>query len=180
MALQRKHRTAVTLLELTIVLLVLGLITAVTAPRFGQTMRAMQSRAVAMQIAAHLNYARQTAINQGRAASLTFNPAGDGYSSVNLVLPGHVDKSLQIDLHQAYDQSVSALADFQSANASGTTTILFDLEGVPFVGPAPMLSGTITVAAPGTPTQYITVSPGTGIVKIDETARSTSQNGGSN
>jgi prepilin-type N-terminal cleavage/methylation domain-containing protein len=159
-------RRAVTLLELTIVLLVLGLVSAIAAPRFGQSMRGMHSRAIAMQIAAHLSHARRTAINQGRSTTLTFAQTGAGYASTDVEFPGRVGANLQVDLHDTYDQSVGVQADFDGVNNADSLSIMFDLEGVPFVNSTAMQSGLITVSAPGTPTQYIRVAPGTGQIDL--------------
>ncbi|MGB7346805.1 MAG: GspH/FimT family pseudopilin [Pirellulaceae bacterium] len=182
MASIRKNRIAVTLLELAIVLLVIGLMAAVAAPRFGQAMRGVQSRAVAIQIAAHLNYVRRTAINQGQTTTLTFAATGSGYTSTDVTFPDRVEEKLRVNLREMFDPSVSAIADFDSATQIDASTITFDPEGVPHVGTSAMHGGMITVSSPGAPSQYLVIAAGTGTVTIYSAAEmqsaSVSQSGG--
>ena len=169
-ALRSNHRPvsrrAVTLLELTIVLLALGLVSAIAAPRFSQSMQSMHCRAIAVQIAAHLNHARHTAINQGRSATLTFAQVGAGYTSTDVDFPGRAGVNLSVNLHEMYDQSVSVQADFDGIVEANSTSITFDLEGVPHVHSTALQSGLITISAPGTANQFISIAPGTGQIDL--------------
>lgn len=160
------NRRAVTLLELSIVLLILGLVAAVAAPRFSQSMRSVQGRAAAIQVAAHLDYARRTAIHQGRSTSLTFATDGSGYSSLDVNFPGRVEEKLHVSLHDMFDRSISASATFDSAVRNNAATIRFDLEGVPHVGSSPLVNGTIEVFSPGNRSQVIVIASGNGKLTV--------------
>ncbi|QDT13599.1 pilus assembly FimT family protein [Planctomycetes bacterium K23_9] len=179
----RHHRSAVTLLEVSIVLLIVGLTAAVAVPRFNLTMRGIHSRAAAIQIAADIDYVRRTAINRGRSATLTFSPNGQGYASDDVDFPDRVGRKLRVDLAETFDSAVFANAQFDGIVVLDSQSITFDLEGTPHVGSSKLQTGLIVISSAGTATEYIQIDAGTGTVHIysegDDLANATGGGAGS-
>lgn len=131
-------RRGMNLLEITIVLLVVGIMAAVVSPRFTHSVRASQLKAARMQTRATIDYVRRVAINEGRTTTITFDTLNDTITSPNVEAPGFVGTMISLDIHADFDDSIELLADFD-----GATTLSFDFEGVPWVGNTKMQSGTI-------------------------------------
>ena len=92
----RKLRPAFSLTELTIVVLILGILAAVAAPRFSDSVRGSRLRAAANQIAGHVEYIRRVAINEARSASIAVNETDDRYWSTNVDFPDRLGHSIHV------------------------------------------------------------------------------------
>lgn len=158
---KRTRRSAMTLLEVTIVLLVVGLLSAVAAPKFAATVRGSQVRAAAIQLGGHVTYLRRVAISEGRNSTLTISEANDLYSSADVDFPERIGAKILVRLKETFDSSLELTADFD-----GAKFMTFDLEGVPHVGITPMVSGMIKISSPGVESYYIVIAPGTGYVSV--------------
>lgn len=158
---KRTHRSAMTLLEVTIVLLVVGLLSAVAAPKFSAAVRGSQVRAAAIQLGGHVSYLRRVAINEGRNSTLAISEANDLYSSADVDFPERIGTKILVRLKEAFDSSLELTADFD-----GAKFMTFDLEGVPHVGITPMISGTIKISSPGVESYHIVIAAGTGYVTV--------------
>ncbi|MGI9470463.1 MAG: GspH/FimT family pseudopilin [Rubripirellula sp.] len=149
------RRRAMSLIEVTIVVMLMGLLAAIAAPRFSLTLRAMQLDAATQQLVAHLRYVRQVAINEGRTTSISFDNLNDTYSC-DVDSPAIPGEPLSVDVASDYSESLSLNANFDSS-----TTLSFDFEGVPHVGSDLMLDGEIVLSTNGN-TFTIVIAPGTG------------------
>ncbi|NNE00248.1 MAG: prepilin-type N-terminal cleavage/methylation domain-containing protein [Pirellulaceae bacterium] len=157
----RLRRSAMTLLEVTIVMLILALLASVAVPRFSDTMRATQVRAAAIQVAAHIDYVRRIAINQSHLTVFLCNEERDQYGSPNVDFPNRIGTRLLVNVQETFDPSLQLVADFD-----GTDGVWFDIEGVPRVGAALMQDGSVTITAPGSMTYHVMVAAGTGKTTI--------------
>ena len=153
-------RNALSLIELTIVILILGIVSAVAAPRLGDSVRGSRLRAAANQIAGHVDYIRRVAVNEGRSASLVVNPVTDRYRSTNVDFPDQVGNLIRVGIKSVFDDEFELTADFDSQNA-----MTFDFEGVPRVGGTPMQSGTISIGYGGE-FYDIVIAPGLGTTTV--------------
>jgi Tfp pilus assembly protein FimT len=75
--LRTRQRQGFTLADLMITVLILGILSAVTAPKMMNTMGRLQVEAAAKHVAADLRYARQLAKVHGTNQSVTFTPASN-------------------------------------------------------------------------------------------------------
>ena len=153
-------RSAMSFLELIIVILVVGVMAAVATPRFDATMRASHVRAAAIQIAGHIRYVRRIAINEGRSTAFALDDANRSYSS-DVDFPSRIDFPIDVDLKDDFDGSIAI-----RSNLDGQHELTFDLEGVPHVLGTPLLSGTILISSPGVTAYRISIAPGTGETTI--------------
>lgn len=151
------RRRAVTALDLTISVLIMGLMAAVALPRFAASLDAMRVRAAAQQIAADMNRARATAIRQSETCTASFTNSPAAYTLVGVKA-----------LNGAATYREVTLADFGfsgslTASFDGATELKWNLHGQPVVGETldPLVAGSVIVAGGGT-SQTVTIDPDTG------------------
>ena len=135
------NRRAFSLIEVTLVILLLGIIAAVSTPRFASTLRVMRMKAAAQQLAAHVEYIRRVAANEGRSTTLVCDNTLSTYSS-NVDFPERIGETISVSIAETFDESISLVADFDSQ-----TSMTFDYEGTPHVGGVPLVNGTVTLSA---------------------------------
>lgn len=139
------------------VILILGLMAAIGAPRFSDHVRAVRLEAAARQFAAHIDYVRRVAINEGREADLSCSSTF--YQSSNVDFPERLGERILVPMSD-YDPAITLTADFD-----GQSRIVFDFEGVPHSGAAPLLAGSVTMTTGGD-TFVIRVAAGTGRTNV--------------
>jgi prepilin-type N-terminal cleavage/methylation domain-containing protein len=154
------HRCAMSLIEVTLVILVMGILAAVAAPRFADSVRAIRLEAAARQLAAHIDYVRGVALNEGRTATLVFDNVRHTYASESVDFPQRTGELLQVSMPLDYDPTFTLEADFDSQS-----TLSFDFEGVPHAGASPLKVGRIVLGSGGE-TFAVVVSPGTGATRV--------------
>jgi prepilin-type N-terminal cleavage/methylation domain-containing protein len=152
------QRNAMTLIEVTIVILVLGIVAAVSVPRISLGVQTAQLRTAVAGVESHLAFARATAMNRSRSVTVTFDNANEIYSSTQISFPEKPDTMLSVDLRSSYDPSMNLDASFD-----GLTAITFDPEGMPLRGTSPLVNGTVHISAGGV-IYRIEIKPGLGIV----------------
>ena len=157
----RRHRSAISLLEVTIVMLVLGIMAAVTTPRFTSAVQSSQAHAAAIQVASHINYVRRVARSEGRTTTLRFEPSQGAYASTTVDFPDRAGERLDVDLKATYDSSL-----ILSCDLDGATAMTFDLEGIPHVGAQWLQKGVVTITV-GNSTQYVVIASGAGIADVN-------------
>lgn len=151
-----RRRRALTMIELVIVLLVIGLASAIAAPRFAESLRVTQLEAAAQQLAAHIRYLRAVAINEGRTVTLVCDNVNETYQCDSVDFPERIGDPLFVSLPDDYDATFRLNANFDS-----TSTMSFDFEGVPHVGATPMSNGRVTLRS-GDYRFRVRVAAGTG------------------
>ncbi len=153
-------RAAMSLIEVTLVILVIGILAAVAAPRFAESYRSMHLQAAAKQLAAHIDYIRNVAINEGRTTLLVCDNNLHAYGSDSVDFPERIGESIQVSIPGTYDPTFTLAADFDSQNTVG-----FDFEGVPHVGAVPLVDGSIVLSADHH--QFVvTIAAGTGKTSV--------------
>lgn len=160
------------LFELTIVMFVMGLLAAVTAPMFSDSLRAAELESAARTLAAHVQYIRSVAINEGRTTTLVCDPNTHTYSCQSVDFPDRFGVPIRVELRQEYDPTIVLEANFDSE-----TSLSFDLEGTPRVGSAPLRSGTIVLRS-GEDQYTIEVAAGSGAIMLTHVAISGSGSSG--
>lgn len=160
-------RSGMTFFEVSLVVLVIGILTAIGTPHFARSTRANNARNASTQIADYVNYVRETAINEGRETEIVIDETNDRFSSSNVDFPSRPGSNISVPLKATFDQSIEVTGSFD-----GQTTLRFDLEGVPNVNGSPLLDGWIRVESPGF-VYAIRVNAGTGLSSVSQIADET-------
>jgi Tfp pilus assembly protein FimT len=154
------RRCAMSLFEVTLVIFVIGILAAITAPRFADSLRVAKLESAARQLAAHIEYVRRVAINQGRTTTLICNNNDQTYASDIVDFPDRIGVPMLVALQQVYDSTLTLEANFDSS-----TDLSFDLEGIPRVGSSALVNGKITLRS-GSQEFTVTVAAGTGATSV--------------
>jgi Tfp pilus assembly protein FimT len=139
------------------VILIIGLIAFIATPRFNNHVRAVKLEAAARQLAAHVNFIRRTAINEGRTTTLICDPAG--YRSSNVDFPDRLGTLIFVRI-KSLDSSFVLTANFNSQSQ-----LSFDFEGVPRTGATAMTTGSISLTS-GDDEFIVSIAAGTGRVTV--------------
>ena len=124
------------LIELVVVMLVLGILAAAAGPRFANSIVQYRAQAAARRVAADLNFARRNAITTSTPRTVDFDLTNNLYTLAGIKDPDHPAMDYQVTLsNTGYPASVAA-ADF-----NGNPTVTFDIFGRPDSG------GTVLVQA---------------------------------
>ncbi len=147
---QGTARRAFTLIDLVVTMLIIGILTAVAAPKFASALHRTRVEQAAKRIQIDLRYARQNAISRSSNLIVQFNSATDSYT-----IPALPDLNRPGRPYSVALQSAPYSATLVSASLGLDSDILFDRFGNPDSG------GTITVASGGY-LQTVTIDPETG------------------
>ena len=167
----RRPRTGMTLIELVIAMLVMGILTAVSAPRYVSAIKSFRLEAAAKRIAADLNLARKNAMAKGGGAQgewVSFYPSTHCYK-----LHGDPDLDRPGQEYWVYLQETTYPVDLVSAtftNQNALTsnqTVKYDMYGCARSGnPQVRLAlGQIVVASAGEQ-RIVTIDPTTGEASV--------------
>lgn len=127
--LRRKQvsRAGFTLADLAITLLIIGVLAAVAAPRYADSVTHIRVEAAAKRVAADLRYARQHAKTASVSQPVAFTPASDTYDLPGMNDINHSSQPYTVDLTKtSYPASLSS-ATF----GAGGSTVTFDIFGQP-------------------------------------------------
>jgi Tfp pilus assembly protein FimT len=121
-----------TLPDLVITVLIIGILAAVAAPKYADSVAWYQVDAAAKRLAADLRYARQHARSSGSSQSVDFNPGGNTYALPGMHDVDHPSQAFTVDMTDTeYPASLAAV----SFGGDGTaTTVVFDMYGRPDAG----------------------------------------------
>ncbi len=155
----RRHR-ALTMVDVTIVILILGLMAALAAPRFTDSIRRTKLQVAARQTAAHIDYIRRVAVNEARTTTFHCSNTSHRYGSGEVDFPERHGELIYISIRDEYDPAFTLTADFDS-----NTSLSFNFEGVPYVGSTPLADGSLVLAFDGTAFE-IEITPGTGATTV--------------
>ena len=130
------HRTGLTLIDLVIALLVIGVLSAVAAPRFVHMLGRYRVDAAASRMQADLEYARQQARTHNQSRTVIFDAAAHTYELTDAAHPDHPGGTYVVSLSDAGEVALKA-ASFGAENAPRVT---FDLYGRPDSGGSVVLT----------------------------------------
>lgn len=152
-----QKRRGLTLVEMTLVIMIMGILAAISMPRISDCVLAARVRAAVSTVQSHVAYARSVAINQGRTVTLLFDNSLARYQSDDVEMPDQPGAPLAIDLRELFDPSIGLVADFDGAGS-----LSFDAEGLPRVAGAILVQGSVELSA-GSARHRIDIHPGLGI-----------------
>ena len=153
----RQHRRAFSLVDLTLTMLIMGIIAATTAPKFSSAMMRYQVDAAARRIEADINYVQSQARFTNAACSLTFSASPPSYTTTGVANLNNSGQAYAVNL-TTIGYSV-ALA----TSINGGASLTYNASGVPQAG-SPLValtSGTITITN-GNQIKTVTIDPVTG------------------
>ena len=136
-------RSAVTMTDLVITLLIIGILAAAAAPHFVIAYDKLQAEATARRIAADLNYARRTAVQTSRPTTVTFRSSKDGYDMTGVPDPTNALQDYSVELPQL-DENPGLTVSFD-----GSLKLSFNSYGRPLVGGSALVSGQVMVSCGG-------------------------------
>ncbi|MDB5174941.1 MAG: putative fimbrial protein [Phycisphaerales bacterium] len=168
----RSKRPGFTLIEILVVVVIMGLTSAIILPQLGSR-DDIKTVSAARGLASDLLYAQSRSIATGTMQYVVFNVSSGKYDVMDSLGPANIISHPV--LHTPYEivfgtaplQSVS----LNSVSFDGTTTIAFDTLGVPYSYAsatqtlAPLTAGTIVLKS-GSATTTVTVQPYSGEIKV--------------
>ncbi len=149
-----RGRNGVTLIDVVITVLIIGILAAGASPKFANTLHRIRAESAARRIIVDLELARQNAMSSSATQTVQFTPATDDYTLSGMTDLDHSSQTYSVDLAAAPYNAVLV-----SATLGGDSDVQFDYYGQPDSG------GTITVKSGGFQ-QTVTVDPDTGKASI--------------
>ncbi|MCH2114009.1 MAG: prepilin-type N-terminal cleavage/methylation domain-containing protein [Pirellulales bacterium] len=169
------RQSGFTIVELTIVLLVMSILAAVAAPRYLEATARFRVKAAAKRIAADLNHVRANANSKGAGVQtewVSFYETSDNYRLWNYANIDRPGSEYWVHLQQTAYPVDLVLATFTNQNGyTSNDTIKYDMYGTaksgapPFIPDAPLVTGQIVVQS-GAEQQIVVISPVTGKASV--------------
>ena len=151
------RRCGFAIIDLTLTLLIMGIIMATAVPKLYAAVRYYQVEAAARRIEADINYVRGYARFANVPCSLTFSASSPSYTTTGVPEINNSGQAYAVDLATiGYTVSLSA-------SINGGASVTYTAAGVPQAGSplTALTSGTITITN-GNQTRTITIDPVTG------------------
>ena len=150
-------RAGLTLIDLVIALLIIGVLSAVAAPRFVHMLGRYRVDAAASRVQADLEYARQQARTHNQSRTVVFDAAAHAYELADADHPDQPGGKYVVSLSDSPGDVALKAASFGAENAPRVT---FDLYGRPDGG------GTVVLTA-GRSQRSVRVNGTTGRVTVE-------------
>ena len=120
------RRTAFTLVELVIVVLIIAIMSAVGVPRFASTLEVHRAKAAATRVKADLDLARSRAKMKSVDQTVVFTTSSDSYTLIGVADMNRAANTYTVDLSRYPYNAVLTDADF-----NGNGTVVFNGFGIP-------------------------------------------------
>ena len=121
-----RARRGFTRVELIVVILVMGILAGVAAPKYGEAVAYAHVDAAARRVAADLRYARSEALRTSLPRLVQFSARDNVYELTDVADPDHPARVYQINLAaEPYGVEIAAV-DF-----GGVETVTFNIHGAP-------------------------------------------------
>ncbi len=164
-------RSAYTMVEVVIVMLVMSILAAVAAPRYSSSTASFRVEAAARRIVADLNYVRLRAKMKGNASDgqISFFPNLETYRLTVTPDLDHPSNEYWVDLAKtAYPVDLVSVMFTNTLGGTSTESLQYNLYGFPNTGTAPiaaLASGQIVVASGGQQ-RTVVIDPVTGKASV--------------
>ena len=119
-------RHGLTLVDLTITVLIMGVVAATASPKFAALLTSYTAEATARRVAADLNYAASAAAQTSQSVTVTFDVSGNSYSVTGVDSPDHPGSAWTVPL-----TSSGANVDLVSADFAASQAVKFNSYGRP-------------------------------------------------
>jgi type II secretory pathway pseudopilin PulG len=146
---------AFSLIELVLIAVIIGIVTAIALPRFSGALVRQRADAAARRIVADLALARRQARASSSSQTVKFSGASGSYELVGMSHPDHPAEKYKVYLYKEPYSARQVSADF-----GGDNEILFDGWGAPDSG------GSVVIQV-GDNSRTISVDPETGEASIE-------------
>jgi len=171
MGMRMTGRGGYTMIEVVVVMLVMGILAAVAAPRYSSSTARFRAEAAARRVVADINFVRTRAMMKGSVAEgwISFFPDTEEYKMSATPNPDRPNSEYWVDLTKtAYPAEILSVLFTNSAGFSGNGIVQFDMYGTPLVGNAPQapMSSSAIVVASGRVTRVVAIDPATGKASI--------------
>ena len=137
-ALHSRSRYGFSLIEMTIVLLILGILAGVTAPKYVDSMQELRVQSAARKVVADFEFARQEALSQGVSKTLVFNFTNNAYEILGTSDPDHSNLPYTISL--AGEPYAVTLSNSAGVTDGSPVSVTYNPFGRPDVGGSLILS----------------------------------------
>ncbi len=161
----RSLRYGFTLPEMLVVVLILGLMSSITLPRYTDYIHGHRATIAAHRIASELNMARHDARTRGIKRKVEFNVRGNRYEMLKMKHPNDPSARYRVQLSEGAYPVTLITADFAAADEAEHPTIEFDMYGRPTARRRPLTSGKVIVES-GSHRAAVTIDPVTGEAKV--------------
>lgn len=119
-------RRGFTLVDLTITVLIMGVVAATASPKFAALLTSYTAEAAARRVAADLNYAASAAAQTSQSVTVTFDVSGDSYSVAGVDSPDHPGSAWAVSLTTG-----GTNVDLVSVDFAASQTVTFNAYGRP-------------------------------------------------
>ncbi|MDM4017390.1 pilus assembly FimT family protein [Roseiconus lacunae] len=135
----RCHR-GVTVFELTVVILIVGLLAAIGTPHFASSVRQRDLRNTAFEVASLVRYIRDAAVNEGRTIRFSVDDHEDVFFSADVEHPQTPGMPLRYCVKQHPKSTFDIQASFDTH-----LSVAFDYEGMPWANGQRLATGLIRI-----------------------------------